>query len=666
MDASAVRTALEEARALTRTGRHAEAFARLQPLLADPAAPAPVRCEAGYIAFRAGDLERAAPLILGAADDYPPPTDAASRAAFARCLYNVGLVAEAGGDLPAAVDAFQRSFHLRANRTVYDHLVQASVRARTASDSDESAGIADIARRAIGPSPSFDALVAALTEHCEAQRYHPDPCAATITERVAAPAGSAIHEMAVIDAKVPWVRYLAVRDAAGARLVGTLTRGHDEELRLSGVRFEDVLPPAGPELVVDATVIESGGWYPGNDCDPDEDEGCDGAARRTVTRRRIVCAPAGAEVACLALPTLRMQHHVWGYDSPLPCDPDPPSEPHGIGWVADVAVADGTVRTTPRRLRVEGVRCPDATADPAPNVESECDSAVPPPRSGTFAELAADPALRLERDFPRAPTVSAPPALEFARPWLAPARYAGAALAAEDLDALAGQIASECSYVEQEWSPRCCPYFGSCRAATGARASSGSDEVAVVDVTCPGEDWEEEEGGDASRRIRVLAVRRAGGSYATVATVDRTEQGARLPRLDGLRFEDVLPASPGAEVRFSFRVERTAPAVDARTRAEAELRSTTDVDVICTTGERPACWAFPIAYRGRQLVAGADGRTATIGDRSYRVTMRVDGERLVFTPDGEGAPEALSGSHTLTELAPAFGLPAWAGRSEEP
>ena len=272
----AAQRALREARALARSERFEEAWQRLAPWVQD-GSPAALRCEAGYLAHRAGHTNDALPLVRGASEDYPRATDPEARAAQARCFYNVGLVSEAAGDLPAAVAAYQRSLSLRANRTVYKHLVAASLRADGALDEAEAGRIGAIVRRAVGPSASFDALASALTEYCSAQRYHPQDCIARVEQRWAAPAGtSSVLEVATIASIDPNERYLAVRDASGARLVAALApRGaRPEETRIQSVRFEEILDALGAEIVLDVEDVIDDSYPGGNDCSSEE-RGCD-------------------------------------------------------------------------------------------------------------------------------------------------------------------------------------------------------------------------------------------------------------------------------------------------------------------------------------------------------------------------------------------------------
>jgi hypothetical protein len=657
--------ALREARALARAGRFDEAWARLSPLLEDGAGAPPFQCEAGYVAFRAGHVEAALPLVRAAADAYPVPEDREGRAALARCLYNVGLVSEAAGDVSAAVSAYQRSFSLRANRTVYEHLVQASLRADGAFDVAESERIGAMVRRAIGPSPSFEELAAGLTDFCMAQRYHPQNCAATVDERWSAPVGSGpLLEAARITSITPGTTYLAVRDASGARLVGELVPRYPEvgELRVESARFEELVPPAGLELVLDVVAIAGDSYFGGNDCDSEE-RGCDGASRRNVTRRRVVCSPAGSELACVAIPTMELQYHAEPFGVSMPCDRPPPALPYGVGWVGDASFdGAGGVSTSARAVTSEGVRCPEWDEPPANEVSLEEDPLEEPPRppraraSVPFATLAAERELQLDRGFPQAPTPSAPPALAFLRPW-SPPRASAADPA--PLDALASTIASSCEVEVSNDQPRCCPYGGSCQATVQTRAHSGTDEAAIVAVRCTHADATE----PSAAHFSVLTRGTVGGTHRALATVRASvlPETVTPPRITDLRLEDVL-ATAGLEARLSFAVEYAEPVTDQRTRIEADSRSRTEVEVLCTAsaGDVEArCVGLPVSYRGRQLAAGDDGRAAVVAATGYRVSFAAQGEQLVFTTVEGTPPESLTGSRALDGLAP-HRMPPWA------
>lgn len=655
--------ALREARTLAREERFEDAWQRLEPLVRG-GGPASLRCEAGYVAFRAGHLEEAVPLVRGAAEDYPPGEDRESRAALARCLYNVGLVSEAASDLPGAVRAYQRSFSLRANRIVYEHLVQASLRADGALDQAAADRIGAIARRAIGPSTSFEELAAALTEFCGAARFHPRDCTARVEQRWPAPAAAApILEVALITSVSPGERYLAIRDASGARLLASLEPRFPspDESRVESLRFEEVLEPAGLEIVLDVLFLANDSYPGGNDCDS-EARGCDGATRRRVERHRIVCGTHGAELACAGILTMALQFHAEGMGASLPCDAPAPALPFGVGWVGD-AVFDGRghVTTSARAVASEGVACPGEPEPVENEVSLEDEPLESPPRplparTVPVATLFADEQLVLERRFPHAPRPTAPPALAFLRPWSPP--RASAADAAP-LEELASIVAGSCETEVANDQPRCCPYDGRCSARVAAQLAVETDELAVLEVRCTDVDAYD-------TLFHVLTRGTVGGEHRAVATLRASyvAPGEQLPPLENLRLEEALPAS-GLEARVGFRVEVAEPVVDQRTRVDADSRSTTLVEVLCTSGEDGLCWGLPVSYRGRHLAAGDDGRAAVVASTGWRVGFAIEGERFVFTTQDGSPPEPLTGSRLPSELT-AYVMRRWAtGAPEE-
>jgi hypothetical protein len=113
--------ALRAARRAASASRHEDALAAFDEALA--ALPNPrTRCEAGYVAFRAGRHEPARALVEDALRELLPMHDAAQpealRTPLAMCLYNAGLVRSALGDLEGARAALTRSLALRPHATV--------------------------------------------------------------------------------------------------------------------------------------------------------------------------------------------------------------------------------------------------------------------------------------------------------------------------------------------------------------------------------------------------------------------------------------------------------------------------------------------------------------------------------------------------------------------
>lgn len=653
-------TALREARAMARTGRFEEAWTRLEPFATPSATPA-FRCEAGYVAFRAGHLDRAVPLIRGAVDSYATPTGEGgeegareARASLARCLYNVGMVSEAAGDLPAAVAAYQRSFSLRANRTVYQHLVQASAHAASASDEAHIARVTEALHHALGPSPTMEALAQGFTDYCTLRPYHPLDCTATFEGRWSAPSDSgALLEAALIRTEEPRDVFLAVRDAAGARVVASLLPNYgNADLHVDHAQFEEVVPPRGLELVLDVTQLTYLDSLPGNDCDPEEDEGCMGSRERIAERFHIVCAPLNDELACVAIPTLETRYFADGFDHAPACDLPAPALPCGIGWEGTVHFdAAGNLSTSAHAVTSACVACPELEA-PQPN---ELESGPNPPTARVavpFATLMADPALQLSRRFPEAPTPRVPQTLAFASPWAPPYHQSAAPVGA--LTALTESIENACEIEVENYAPRCCPWESDCTARVEMSAHAEGDEFAIVRVTCP----HAESDADGDQQVRVITHGAVGGEHRVIGTLQaQLLDGGTLQPITHFRVEDAL-STPGHEARFSFRSDVLQPATDELTHVDAESRSITDVEVICTGGTDARCYGIPSAYRGSQVGYAEDGHTAVIGRTSYRVDSAVHGSAITFTTVEGTPPATLTGTHTLEELE-AFQVRPW-------
>jgi hypothetical protein len=116
------RRRMQEARRLAHAGQGVEAFAIFAELIHERPSARGLRCEAGFVAFRAALLDDAEREITRALDGWPTPPPARERVPLAMCLYNRGLIAEARHDAATAGDAFRRSLALRPNATVQAHL----------------------------------------------------------------------------------------------------------------------------------------------------------------------------------------------------------------------------------------------------------------------------------------------------------------------------------------------------------------------------------------------------------------------------------------------------------------------------------------------------------------------------------------------------------------
>jgi hypothetical protein len=116
------RRRMQEARRLAHAGQGVEAFAIFTALIHERPSARGLRCEAGFVAFRAALLDDAEREITRALDGWPTPPPARERGPLAMCLYNRGLIAEARHDAATAGDVFRRSLALRPNATVQAHL----------------------------------------------------------------------------------------------------------------------------------------------------------------------------------------------------------------------------------------------------------------------------------------------------------------------------------------------------------------------------------------------------------------------------------------------------------------------------------------------------------------------------------------------------------------
>jgi hypothetical protein len=121
---AAARDAVREGRAAAAASHFEEAFAAFQRALEIDGSSRRLRCEAGYVAHRAGHDDRAESLIDAALAGMPDIDSMPEelRVPYAQCLYNAGLVYEATHRPDDARDAFDDSLELRPNDTVETHL----------------------------------------------------------------------------------------------------------------------------------------------------------------------------------------------------------------------------------------------------------------------------------------------------------------------------------------------------------------------------------------------------------------------------------------------------------------------------------------------------------------------------------------------------------------
>lgn len=290
-DRARVDALLAEARRLSAAGQHAEALAQLESALAIDRGAWRVACEAGYVAWRADDLAAAERHVREAMNAMPPGfVPDAARAPTAMCLFNAGLVAEAGGHTDDARAMWEESLRLRENATV---------RARLAA----LPPVVESHRpwETMPPSASIDELVLAMRTDFASTglagfgpgtRESDDiPLDATAI----AGGGDALSAYRV-HASFPasdggqLVEALVVRGAGGQR-VALLAQAYDAGQSESSTsidfvaRFDDVLPGGAPELVVELAT-----WGGSTDA-------------WGTTRHVLVCSVDLGALACIALPT---------------------------------------------------------------------------------------------------------------------------------------------------------------------------------------------------------------------------------------------------------------------------------------------------------------------------------------------------------------------------
>ena len=110
--------ALREARRLFAAKQHAAAWRTIEPVAHVARSDGGLVCEAGYIAFHAGQSVSARQLIGRGIELLARDNTEQGRKRRAMCLYNLALVQEADGTLGEAICTLRRSHALRPNRTV--------------------------------------------------------------------------------------------------------------------------------------------------------------------------------------------------------------------------------------------------------------------------------------------------------------------------------------------------------------------------------------------------------------------------------------------------------------------------------------------------------------------------------------------------------------------
>lgn len=259
------RTAVREGRTAARAEDWTRARAAFGRALALDPSPR-VRCEAGYVTFRGGDVPaamEAIDLALTEIDVGEPPE--ALRVPLAMCLYNAGLVYRAASsldgedrdaDLWAAREALERSLALRESATVRARL------AAVVADLVAAAGEATEPEALEWPSTTSegDVVRALLARTCREARVGDAACASPAASsevvRPAEPGGGAAP---AFEARLVTTRagdrsdvWLLRRDAEVV-LVGHLGGGAGARGTTATAEWRDLVPGAGSELVVSRT-----------------------------------------------------------------------------------------------------------------------------------------------------------------------------------------------------------------------------------------------------------------------------------------------------------------------------------------------------------------------------------------------------------------------------
>lgn len=271
-----LREAIAEGRRLSRAGDHTAALVSFDAALALDPGSSRLRCETGYVAFRAGQLDRAESLVTVAVRAFlgRDEIEEAMRVPVAMCLYNAGLVYEARGRTLEARTVFERSIALRPNRIVSEHLAALAPTAATTTTMPTTTWAPDLAWSDLGRrllatfcargNGGFDGDDAEVRATCEGSGIAPVPVPGTPTGGIEA----AIVDGAFLpgDGEVLFSA-LAVR-GAGTLFVAELANGYSPGVAGMSVditaegRFEDVLPGGTAELVVrwsfEATSYDAG------------------------------------------------------------------------------------------------------------------------------------------------------------------------------------------------------------------------------------------------------------------------------------------------------------------------------------------------------------------------------------------------------------------------
>jgi hypothetical protein len=296
-----LRAAVRSGREAFRAERFAEAAGHFDRALEIEGRSARLRCEAGFVHFRAQHLDVAERLIGQALAAMPPAESAPEpvRRELAMCLYNAGLVYEARARIEDARAAWTSSLALRPNATVEQRLAALDApreeQPRPALALDASAG--------------FDAMARVLRDRfCEEggvgfTRADLESCDA-IGVRLREPTGTAEgiearivdlnHTQLSVDERTALI--VRAGDRARAYLLGEVfmpgAGGVSAETEIASFAFADLVPGGMPEIRIDLTSYEN-----------DEDMGV--CERNGSSGADTIVCTADPEIACARFPTAR-------------------------------------------------------------------------------------------------------------------------------------------------------------------------------------------------------------------------------------------------------------------------------------------------------------------------------------------------------------------------
>lgn len=234
---------LRRARLASHEGRHARAFALIEPLLEQNPRGRRLHCEAGYLAYRAGELDRAGELLDTGLRLHGPPADVPEtlRRALAMCLYNRGRLHEDREERGRAAALYRVSLGLRPNRVVRARLADLGDVSVVEVGADTNAREWNPPRRVHGSD--IESVCRAM-----AQTFCPIPDDATEDEIAEAPVCVSDPEPLEVG-------------GTGPRVVRLLFEQVDSEYGVD-VLYAAIIEDGGVDVVGPLAVTNLGGQYP--------------------------------------------------------------------------------------------------------------------------------------------------------------------------------------------------------------------------------------------------------------------------------------------------------------------------------------------------------------------------------------------------------------------